>query len=68
VSTAVIRKALYRMSALDSPEPVFELDSRLIASVDGNPDAVEGVVSFLQRRPPQWTGLASTDQPDFLPW
>jgi enoyl-CoA hydratase/carnithine racemase len=68
VSTAVIRKALYRMSALDSPEPVFELDSKLIASVDGNPDALEGVASFLQRRPPEWIGLAGRDQPDFLPW
>jgi enoyl-CoA hydratase/carnithine racemase len=68
VSSAVIRKALYRMSALDSPEPVFALDSKLIASCDGNPDAVEGVVSFLQRRPPDWTGAVSTDQPAFLPW
>jgi enoyl-CoA hydratase/carnithine racemase len=68
VSAAVIRKALYRMSALESPEPVFALDSKLIASCDGNPDAVEGVVSFLQRRPPEWTGTVSTDQPAFLPW
>lgn len=68
VSTAVIRQALYRMSALDSPEPVFALDSKLIASVDGNPDAVEGVASFLQRRPPKWTGRAGRDEPDFLPW
>jgi enoyl-CoA hydratase/carnithine racemase len=68
VSTAVIRKALYRMSALDSPESVFALDSQLIASCDGNPDAKEGVASFLQRRPPEWTGQVSTDQPDFLPW
>lgn len=68
VSTAVIRKALYRMSALDSPEPAFALDSQLIASCDDNPDTVEGVVSFLQRRPPEWTGVVSTDQPAFLPW
>ncbi|MGZ5414375.1 MAG: enoyl-CoA hydratase-related protein [Aeromicrobium sp.] len=68
VSTAVIRQTLNRMSALDSPEGVFELDSRLIASCGDNPDAIEGIVSFLQRRPADFTGLVSRDQPDFLPW
>ena len=68
VSTAVIRQALYRMSALDSPEGAFDLDSKLIASCGDNPDALEGVVSFLQRRPADFTGLVSKDQPDFLPW
>ena len=68
VSTAVIRQALYRMSALDSPEPAFALDSRLIASCAQSADAVEGVVSFLERRTPAFTGSVGKDQPDFLPW
>ncbi|MFC9841867.1 enoyl-CoA hydratase-related protein [Streptomyces sp. NPDC060223] len=68
VSVAVIRQALYRMSALDSPEPAFALDSQLIASCAHSADAVEGVVSFLERRPPDFKGLTGSDQPDFLPW
>jgi enoyl-CoA hydratase/carnithine racemase len=68
VSTAVIRQALYRMSALDTPEPAFALDSRLIASCAQSADAVEGVRSFLERRPPAFTGTVDKDQPDFLPW
>jgi enoyl-CoA hydratase/carnithine racemase len=68
VSVAVIRQALYRMSALDSPEPAFELDSKLIASVTASPDAIEGIVSFLSKRAPEWTGVISKDLPDFLPW
>jgi enoyl-CoA hydratase/carnithine racemase len=68
VSVAVIRQALYRMSALDSPEPAFTLDSRLIASCAHSVDAVEGVISFLERRPPAFQGKVTKDQPDFLPW
>jgi len=68
ISAAVIRQALLRMSGFDSPEPSFALDSKLIASVVDNPDAVEGVISFLQRRSPEFTGLVSKDLPTFLPW
>lgn len=68
VSTAVIRQALLRMSAYDSPEPAFALDSQLIASCGRSADAVEGVQSFLQRRPPDFPGAVPEDMPDFLPW
>ena len=68
VSVAVTRQLLYRMSPLDSPFPVQRLDSRLIASCTTSPDAVEGVMSFLQRRDPEWSGTPGKDLPDFLPW
>ncbi|MCP2251288.1 Enoyl-CoA hydratase/carnithine racemase [Prauserella aidingensis] len=68
VSVAVTRQLLYRMAALDSPTPVHEVDSTLIASIGDNPDAVEGVLSFLQKRPPQFTLDPEHDLPDFLPW
>jgi enoyl-CoA hydratase/carnithine racemase len=68
VSVAVIRQMLYRMSPVDSPLPVQRLDSRLIASCATSRDAVEGVMSFLQRRDPEWTGRVPEDLPEFLPW
>lgn len=68
ISTAVIRQALLRMSGLDSPYPAFELDSKLIAGAAGDPEAAEGVASFLERRAPRFRGVVSRDQPDFLPW
>ncbi|SFQ49463.1 Enoyl-CoA hydratase/carnithine racemase [Amycolatopsis arida] len=68
VSVAVTRQLLYRMSGSDSPLPVHALDSKLIGGLTGNPDAVEGVLSFLQKRPPRWTLRVPEDLPDFLPW
>ncbi|MGH3450154.1 MAG: enoyl-CoA hydratase-related protein, partial [Haloechinothrix sp.] len=68
VSVAVIRQMLYRLSPLDSPIPVHEVDSRLIAECATSPDSVEGVVSFLQRRPAEFTGTVNKDVPGWLPW
>jgi enoyl-CoA hydratase/carnithine racemase len=68
ISVAVMRQMLFRLSALDSPEPSFALESKLIASCADNPDSMEGVLSFLERRAPEWTGVVSKDLPEFLPW
>jgi enoyl-CoA hydratase/carnithine racemase len=68
VSVAVIRQMLYRMSPLDSPFPAQRLDSRLIAGCATSRDAMEGVLSFMQKRDPQWTERVPEDLPDYLPW
>ncbi len=68
VSVAVIRQALYRMSALDSPEPAQRLDSRLIAGCVSSSDTAEGFAAFQERRDPVFTGRTPTDLPAFLPW
>lgn len=68
VSVAVIRQTLLRMGGFDSPGAAFELDSKLIASCAQNPDAVEGIVSFLDRRPPEFTLRTPEHLPSFLPW
>jgi len=68
VSVAVIRQMIYRMSPLDSPFPVQRLDSRLIAGCAQDPDAIEGVVSFLQRRNPEWRNTTTNNLPPYLPW
>ncbi|MEU8417767.1 enoyl-CoA hydratase-related protein [Amycolatopsis japonica] len=68
VSVAVTRQLLYRMASAESPFPVHELDSRLIGGLGSSPDAVEGVVSFLQKRPPEFSMRVDTDQPPYLPW
>ncbi|OZM72330.1 enoyl-CoA hydratase [Amycolatopsis antarctica] len=68
VSVAVTRQLLYRMSTAESPIPVHELDSRLIGGLGGNSDAVEGVMSFLQKRPPEFRLRVDSDLPGYLPW
>lgn len=68
VSVAVTRQLVYRMSGLDSPTQVHAADSRLIAGVADDPDAAEGVRSFLERRPPAFVGKVPDDLPAHLPW
>ncbi|WP_019813451.1 enoyl-CoA hydratase-related protein [Saccharomonospora saliphila] len=68
VSVAVTRQLLHRMAGAPGPEPVHEVDSRLIASLPGNADSVEGVLSFLEKRPPRFGLRVNDDLPDFLPW
>jgi enoyl-CoA hydratase/carnithine racemase len=68
VSVAVTRQLLYRMASAPSPFEVHELDSKLIGGLATNPDSVEGVLSFLQKRPPEFTQRVDRDLPDYLPW
>ncbi|WP_067834201.1 enoyl-CoA hydratase-related protein [Nocardia lijiangensis] len=68
VSAAVIRRLLFHASTLGSPREVQRIDSRLIASIATNPDALEGVASFFERRDPNFPGRVPVDLPGWLPW
>ena len=68
VSIALTRQMLWRMAGADHPMEAHKVDSRGIASRGASPDAVEGVMSFLEKRPADFPLRVSTDMPDFFPW
>lgn len=40
----------------------------MIAGILESDDAIEGMLSFMQKRDPAWTGTVPKDIPDWLPW
>ena len=68
VSVALSRQMLWRMLGADHPMEAHKIDSRGIYAMGQSPDAYEGVQSFLEKRPPNFSMKVSTDMPDYFPW
>ena len=68
VAVAMTRAMLWRNAAQDHPMAAHKIDSRAIYRLSKSADAVEGVQSFLAKRPPAFPGKVSSDMPDFYPW
>ena len=68
VSVALCRHMMWKMLGADHPMEAHKIDSRGIRSMGQLPDAYEGVQSFLEKRPGNYTMKPSTDMPEFFPW
>lgn len=68
VSAVVSRALLWRMLGESHPMAAHRVDSQAIYELGRTPDAMEGVMSFLQKRPAEWTMRPSTDMPAVWPW
>ncbi|CAN5532934.1 crotonase/enoyl-CoA hydratase family protein [soil metagenome] len=67
VSVALTRQLLWRMLGASHPMEAHRADSRGILAQGASPDAREGVVSFLEKRPAVFPGKVSADMPDIFP-
>jgi len=68
VSMALIRQMTWRMLGADHPMEAHKIDSRDIYSRGASADVKEGVVSFLEKRLPNFTNTISKDMPSYFPW
>jgi len=67
VSVALSRHMLWRMLSADHPMEAHKADSRGIAVRGPSADAIEGVTSFLEKRPARFPMRVSDGLPDIFP-
>lgn len=68
VSVAMTRHMIWKMLGADHPMEAHKVDSRAIRALGRGADVREGVASFLEKRPPNFTLSVDADMPDFFPW
>ncbi|MCC7267343.1 MAG: crotonase/enoyl-CoA hydratase family protein [Caulobacteraceae bacterium] len=64
VSNALARQLIWRMAGAPHPMIAHRADSRAVQARGASKDAVEGVTSFLEKRPATWPNTVSGDLPD----
>lgn len=67
VSVALTRQLMWRLLGAGHPMDAHRADSRAILARGRSADAAEGVTSFLEKRPAQFTDRVSVDLPDVFP-
>lgn len=67
VSVALSRQMLWRMMGASHPMEAHRVDSRGIVERGKSPDSAEGVMSFLEKRPPSFPGKVSDGLPEIFP-
>jgi enoyl-CoA hydratase/carnithine racemase len=68
VSVALSKALLWHGLTEEDPQSVHLIDSRCFDWCGMQKDAFEGVMSFLEKRTPQFSLSPTEDMPDFYPW
>ena len=68
VSVALIRQMLWKGLGMSHPMEASRIESRGMYVRARDKDAKEGVMSFLEKRLPDFPDKVSRDMPDFYPW
>jgi enoyl-CoA hydratase/carnithine racemase len=68
ISVALCRQLLWKMLGADHPMEAHRLDSKAFRWSLQQADAREGIMSFLEKRPPNFMMKPSKDMPGFYPW
>ena len=66
VSVALSKRLLWTTAPGDQGV-INELERRIHLHVMGQPDATEGVMAFLEKRPPEWSLTLADHWPDWMP-
>ena len=68
ISVALCRQLMWKMLGADHPFEAHVLESRTLNWIYGTGDSLEGIKSFLEKRPPAFPMKVSRDMPGFYPW
>lgn len=68
VSVALARRMMWTMLGAPHPMEAHRADSRAMFARGRSADAREGVTSFLEKRPAEFSDRVSDGLPDILPW
>ena len=68
VSIALTRQMMWKMLGADHPIEAHKIDSRGIQIRGSSRDGVEGIKSFLEKRPANFMDSVTKDMPDYYPW
>jgi enoyl-CoA hydratase/carnithine racemase len=68
VSVALARQMMWRMLGAEHPMLAHRADSRAMLARGQSADAVEGITSFLEKRPAHFSDRVSDGLPEIMPW
>ena len=68
ISTALARQMLWKGLGQDHPMASHILESKGLSYMFTSEDCKEGVMSFLEKRSPEFKMKPSQGMPDFYPW